>query len=135
MTLVLDGLYGPNGIDLGDYQNPCPASAPCALTAECVENADAPVSFNLTIMRQARQGFFDIGVDFDSIYCSAKVDCTYDEAGLEPIELLFDPDTGERTQTAVIGLACTAGPGTDRETALFMSDVRVVCGEAEQMLF
>ncbi len=129
VRLVLDGLYGDDDADLGDYQNPCPPSAPCSLDALCVENADTPVSFNLTIMRRANQGFFDVAVNFDSIYCSSKVDCTYDDAGEEPIELLFDPDTGERTQTVVVGLACTAGPGAERETALFKSDVRVVCGE------
>jgi len=39
-----------------DFQDPCPTG--CALNVQCVENADTPVSFNFTIMRQAHQGFF-----------------------------------------------------------------------------
>jgi len=131
VSLVLDGLYDAAGRALDDYRNPCPADRPCVLPVECRENTDSPVTFNLTLMRQANQGFFDIAVNFDDIFCSAKVDCTYDDAGDDPIELLFDPATQERAQTAVVAVACTAGPGSDVTTTLLMNDVRVECGEVE----
>ncbi len=133
--LAVDTLYDATNQPLADWQNPCPGIAPCKLNVTCEENADTPVSFNLTIMRAAQQGFFDVAVNFDAIFCSAKVDCTYDAAGNEPIELLHDPATGERVQTAVIGLACSAGPGSDVDTALMMSDVRVYCGETSPVMF
>ncbi len=133
--LAVDTLYDATNQPLADWQNPCPGIAPCKLNVTCQENADTPVSFNLTIMRAAQQGFFDVAVNFDAIFCSAKVDCTYDDAGNEPIELLHDPATGERTQTAVIGLACSAGPGSDVDTAILMNDIRVYCGDVAPVMF
>jgi hypothetical protein len=93
------------------------------------------VTFNFTIMGQADQGFFDVAVNFDAIFCSAKVDCTYDDAGNDPIELLHDPATGERTQTAVIGIACSAGPGNDVDTAILLNDIRLYCGDVAVPMF
>jgi hypothetical protein len=130
VLLVVDGLYDAGGNALTDYQNPCPADLPCVLDVACAENADTPVTFNLTVMRQANQGFFDVAINFDDIFCSAKVDCTYDAEGNQPIELLFDPETGDRTQTAVVAVACTAGPGEDVDTTLLMNDIRIQCGDA-----
>jgi len=135
VTLSVDGLYDVSGNDIGEYVNPCPPNTPCTLPVLCAENADTPVTFNFTIMRAANQGFFDVAVNFDNIFCSAKVDCTYDTEGTEPIELLFDPATGERIQTAVVGFACTAGPGTDASTTLMMNDLRVTCGDPEVTFF
>ena len=131
VALVLDGLYATGGAALTDFENPCPSDDPCLLPAVCQPNGDTPVNFNLTVLRDARQGFFDVAVNFDDIFCSAKADCTYDDAGQEPITLLFDPATQTRTQTAVIGLACTAGPGNDVSTTLLMNDVRVTCQTSE----
>jgi hypothetical protein len=127
VRLFIDSLWDGE-TPIADYVDPCPvAEGGCALTATCLENQDVPVTFNLTVMRRAQQGFFDIGVNFKDIFCSAKLDCTYDEAGTEPIELLFDPETGTRGQTAVLALACTAGP--DEATALHTTDVVVTCGD------
>ncbi len=113
-----------------DWINPCPVGDPCDLSVTCNENADTPVTFNLTIVRRAFQGFFDLAVNFDSIFCSAKLDCTYDEAGLEPIELLHNEE-GDRAQTLVAAVACSAGPGVDTE--LYLNDIRFECDESEAL--
>ncbi len=126
VTLWLDGLYtGTEAapVLLPDYQDPCPTG--CALQTTCQENADTPVTFNITVMRRAQQGFFDIGVDFDNIFCSAKVDCLTDDG--QPLTLLHHPDTGLRGQTAVLGLACTAGPGAEG-TVLLRDPITMTCG-------
>ena len=129
VTVWFDGLYtndGESAAELGDWQDPC-GEAGCTLSFDCVENRDTLVRFDFTVMRAAQQGFFDIAVNFEDIFCSAKVDCSYDADGAEPIELLFDAD-GNRAQTAVAALACTAGPGSDTGTVLHMNGVRVECG-------
>lgn len=121
VRLTLNALYTGTGelIDPATWQNPTP------LTQEvtCVENADTPVTFNITLMRSAQQGFFDIGVSFSGTFCSAKFDCLGDDE--QPLELLHDPATGERAATMVLGFACTSGNG--KETYLHMSDVHVAC--------
>jgi cysteine-rich repeat protein len=132
LRVVVDGLYRPTGGRLpepDDWQNPCPASSPCEFLAKCNENADTPLLVDLTVLRSANQGFFDIAVRFDEIFCSAKVDCTWptDEGGTQPIPGLHNAD-GEPGPTAVIGFACTAGPGEDTSTELFVNPPRIECG-------
>ncbi len=113
-----DDVAGPNADGHG----------PCQLVYECLENEDVLVEFNLTIMRDANQGFFDIAVNFEDIFCSSKVDCTYDEAGADPIELLHNPGAGNgRDQTVVVGRACTAGADATA-TFLHVSQTAIVCG-------
>ncbi len=116
----------------GDFFNPCPDGTPCQLTRPCIENQDTLVEFNITVMRAARQGFFDIAVNFSDIFCSAKFDCAYPgegDNGDQPIELLFTAD-GKRADTAVLGFACTSGEETALEageTYLYMDDIRIEC--------
>ncbi len=112
-------------IATSEYDNPCPAATPCRLEAPCQENEDTLVEFTLTIMRDAEQGFFDIAVNFEDVFCSAKVDCKYDDG--TAIELLHDGDA--RAQTLVMTLACTAGPG--QSTILGMSDVVIACDSGQ----
>jgi hypothetical protein len=129
VTLWVDSLYdsanslidpaGSNG-----WQNPCPSG--CTLTAPCRENADTSVEFNLTILRQANQGFFDIGVNFEDVFCSAKVDCK--NADGQPLELLFRPGTSLRDTTVVSAFACTGGAGATTDTILYRNDLSVTCG-------
>ena len=119
-----------------NYENPCPTGAPCVLDFECLENADVFVEFNLVIMRDANQGWFDIAVNFDDIFCSAKFDTCYpgedpdDPTDDEPIRLLHDRGD-ERHHTAVLGFACTGGPldepGAANETQLYMNDIVITC--------
>jgi len=134
VRLELEELYDQSGpIDRDTYRNPCGHAdngnddgfAPCELSFECLENQDVFVEFNLTVMRSANQGFFDIAVNFDDIFCSAKVDCEYGPR--DPIKLLFNPNTGKREETAVVAFACTAGTGDASATALFMDDLTVNC--------
>ncbi|MFO0746244.1 MAG: hypothetical protein U1F43_11295 [Myxococcota bacterium] len=123
VTLWFDGLYRSasghapaDAVDVGAWQDPCPDG--CSLEVECSENRDARVAFDFTILRQANQGFFDIGVNFDDIFCSAKLDCLP--------ALLNDPSHGgARGQSAVVAFACTAGEG--QQTTLYMDDLRVEC--------
>ena len=113
--VTIDGLllFDENGpLDPDSWQNPLPV----ALDVFCQENADVPVTFNIVIMRDANQGFFDIAVSFDSIYCSSKLDCN--------TEVLFDAE-GERARTIVMGLACAADGG--RPVFLHINDIQIVC--------
>jgi len=118
----LDELTDSEGaaIDPATYMNPTPVTK----RAACVANGDTPVSFNLTIARQASQGFFDVAVSITNVMCSAKFDCPGDDG--EPLELLHDPVTGARGTTMVLAFACTSGEST---TWLHMSDVHVRCDD------
>ncbi len=122
VTLWVDGLYNAGGTaDIGAWRDPCVNG--CTLEVDCAENTDALVEFNLTVMRAANQGFFDIAVNFSDIFCSAKADCGAGDGGL-----LFHPD-GSRGPTVVMALACTAGPGAD--TQLSMSELGIWCGDTQ----
>lgn len=117
VTIWVDGIYGADGDDLGDWRDPCEGG--CSLRRECAENADTAVDFNLTVMRRAQQGFFDIAVEFQDIFCSAKVDVVD--------ELLHDQ--GVRGPTAVVGFACTSGD--NNPTYLYLDKVEVACDDNE----
>jgi len=91
-----------------------------SLEVDCLENRDVPVRFDITLMRQADQGFFDVAVQFEDIFCSAKLDCQSDAGG--DLDLLFNGD--RRDMTAVLGFACISGEG---ETYLYMDDLVVDC--------
>jgi len=120
--LSLTGTGGP--LTAGsDFANPAPSGDPVVLSVTCEANRDVPVSFDLTVARAASQGFFDVGVEFSDIFCSAKLDC--ESAPGQPLKLLSNPATGARDQTAVLGFACTAGAGQD--TWLHMSAVEISC--------
>ena len=122
VTVTLDALYEGDGVlmDAGTYDNP----GALVRNVECLENQDVSVVFDITIARDAQQGFFDIAVDFDDIFCSAKLDCERDDGS--DLELLHNPATGGRDMTAVIGFACTPGPGLD-DTFLYMDDIEITC--------
>ncbi|MFO0746683.1 MAG: hypothetical protein U1F43_13580 [Myxococcota bacterium] len=143
VDLVLEALYASDGtgdpIDPASYVNPCGHHAAddpdgdvnwdgfaCSRTVLCRENADAPVDFDLVIARDAKQGFFDVAIDFQDIFCSAKLDCVP--------ALLNDPThDGARGPTAVVAFACTAGPG--QATTLYMDDVAVECSDPASTTF
>ncbi|TNF28854.1 MAG: hypothetical protein EP329_16915 [Deltaproteobacteria bacterium] len=143
VDLVVDALYRddpaspgtdvPLAVDL--WMNPCPSASPCQLTTPCVENADVAVTFDLTIMRAAAQGFFDVAVSFEDLFCSAKLDCRYDSDGDTDVDtadsylqLLHTAD-GARGDTAIVAFACTAGVGDD--TALYLTTLTLSCDEGD----
>ncbi|MCC6621701.1 MAG: VCBS repeat-containing protein [Deltaproteobacteria bacterium] len=138
VSLVLDDLYASNGtsspIDATTWQNPCGAPGSptydgrpaCTREVRCEPNADALVTFNLTIMRDAGQGFFDLAIDLDNVFCSAKLDCA-DPTTHAPIRLLFDGPT--RGPTAVLALACSAGLESGVDTVLSMTDIVLSCAD------
>ncbi len=128
VTLWVDGIY-KSGADLGDWQDPCEDG--CSLSVDCNENEDSLVEFNLTLMRQANQGFFDIAVNFEDIFCSAKFDTCYpdgDDADTadDPIRLIHGADA-TRDWTGVFGFACTAGLDA-ATTNLMYGQIQVTCG-------
>jgi|GEM_PF-1049752 len=113
-----------------DFQSPT-AAGPLERAITCAPNADNAVRFDVTVARPATQGFFDVAVSFDDVFCSAKFDCCRDTGGdgcatdgSEDLDLLFDAG-GARDRTFVLGLACTAGPGAD--TDIYMDAVAIDC--------
>ncbi len=130
VTIWLDGLYdttpayiSPTGPD--GWRDPCPNG--CTLDVLCEENEDTLVTFNLTVMREANQGFFDIIVNFEDVFCSAKLDSC--DAEDQPMKLLFGGDQ-TRDWTAVFGFACTAGTDAT-DTTLLYGELVVDCGDVE----
>ena len=121
VTLELLALYdGATEIPAATYLNPTPVTR----DAVCVADTDTRVTFDLTVARSATQGFFDVAVTFDDIFCSAKLDCL-DDDGAE-LALLHNPTNGgARDLTAVLAFACTAAPSGD--TYLYMDDPVVTC--------
>jgi len=116
-----------------EFENPT-RSAPLARTVRCAEGADAAATFDVTLGRPARQGFFDVAVAFDAVFCSAKLDCCRDQDGTpgcasdgsEDLRLLFDAD-GARGRTFVLGFACTAAVGAGVDTVLYLDDLELDC--------
>lgn len=115
VRLTRDTLIDDAGKTLlaGDWVNP----GPVVRKVDCVENADVLVELDITVMRSAQQGFFDVAVNFSDIFCSAKVDC-------QPA--LLHNAKGVRDLTAVVAFACTAGVG--QVTTLYWGDTAIVCG-------
>lgn len=128
VSVVLQNLYDDNSttpMGMDEYVNPCPADRPCRRSATCLENADVLVNFDITVLRDARQGFFDVAVNFADVFCSAKFDCT---DGDGPLELLHDPSTQTRGPTGVLGFACTSGTG--ETTWMHLDDIVITCQTA-----
>jgi formylglycine-generating enzyme required for sulfatase activity len=117
-----------------DFQNPTTVGGPLTRGVTCQQNADVAVQFDVALMRPAQQGFFDIAVNFNNIFCSAKFDCCDDSDGTagcatdgsEDITLLFEPG-GARGPTMVLGFACTAAVGTDVATVLYLDALELDC--------
>ena len=115
------------------FQNPT-ATGPLSRDVVCSENTDVAVQFDVALMRPAQQGFFDIAVNFNNIFCSAKFDCCADgdgtpgcaASGAEDLKLLFDA-AGSRASTMVLAFACTAGPTAGVETQLYLDDLVLDC--------
>jgi hypothetical protein len=130
VVLTVDRL---DGAPLGSWENPCPADKPCIIEAPCLENRDVAITFNLVIMRQANQGFFDVAVDIRSVFCAAKFDTCYEaaEPGGEqtPILLLVAAD-GQRHHTGILAVSCTEGFVVTGRMHLYMTPIEIDCGDA-----
>lgn len=115
------------------FVNPCPDTGPgCRIFTTCSPNADTFVEFNLTVMRDAQQGFFDVAVNFEDIFCSGKLDSRYSVNN--PIMLLHGTD-GQRDHTAVSALACTQGASNTIATTLFRNNANVQCSTTDCATF
>ncbi len=125
VTIRVDGLYDATGVDIGAWRDPCGAAG-CTISLTCEENEDALAEFNLTLMREANQGFFDIAIGLEDVFCSAKFDTCYDDD--HHIELLHGADDA-RDWTGVFAFACSAGAGASA-TNLLYGLVTVDCGDA-----
>ncbi|TNF31181.1 MAG: hypothetical protein EP329_12765, partial [Deltaproteobacteria bacterium] len=125
VSIRVDGLYaaGDALLPADTWANPS-TPTPVSLSTTCVPGIDVPVSFDLTLMRRASQGFFDIAVSFDDIYCSAKLDCVDPDDG-GPILLVHGPD-GDRAPSVVMALSCVDPSGGDLR--LYLTDVAIDCG-------
>ncbi len=123
VTLTLDSLVDSAGHTLTDedWKQPPPVTQEVV----CRENEDVLVEFNLSVMRDAKQGFYDMVVNFEDIFCSAKLDCQD--------ALLHDPATGERGLAAVVALACTAGEG--QQTTMYWGDAAIICGDDPEVRY
>jgi len=109
-----------------DFRNPTD-DGPLTQTVTCRDNADVAVQFDVSLMRPAQQGFFDVAVNFNDIFCSAKFDCCNDTgATCDDITLLFD-ENGARARTFVLGFACTAGTGAGVTTELYLDRLALDC--------
>jgi len=112
-----------------DFESPT-ASGPLERTFTCRANGDVGVAFDVALMRPAAQGFFDVAVSFDDIFCSAKLDCCVENAAgdacSDDIRLLFDAG-GARATTLVLGFACTAGLGDAVDTTLYLDPIGLDC--------
>jgi len=112
-----------------EFQSPT-TSEPLTREVRCVEGADAAVQLDVALMRPARQGFFDIAVSFDDVFCAAKFDCCVDgdDDGVcdADLQLLAD-GSGARGRTMILGFACTAATGSDAETELYLDPLALDC--------
>ena len=124
VILTLTALYDVDGeVAVGSYMNPTPIEREIT----CVENADTAVTFDITLARRAEQGFFDVAVQLEDIFCSAKLDCQREDGS--DLELVHDSD-GARGMTAVLGFACTGSlSGT---TFLYYDDPVISCSGLAQ---
>ncbi|TNF37139.1 MAG: hypothetical protein EP329_03915 [Deltaproteobacteria bacterium] len=130
VTVEVLGLYAGPGqtlpIDAGAWRDPGPLSRDFT----CVANADVPVRFDLTLARAATQGFFDVAVSFDDVFCSAKLDCGATTDPADDLHLLHTAG-GDRGPTAVLGFACTGDPNGGAESHVYLDLLRVTCGGVE----
>jgi len=116
VELVIDRVLDAEGgtLDPASYHNPTPVTR----STPCVANTDTPVTFDITLARRAEQGFFDVAIQFEEIFCSAKLDCQD--------TFLHDP-AGVRGPTAVVAFACATSSG--KPTYLhFADDILMQCG-------
>jgi len=140
VRVELEDLWSADGIvPRSTYRNPCghadngnhDGGSPCELPFTCHPNEDVQVAFDLTVMRSAHQGFTDIGVTFDDVFCSAKLDtCHGPDYPDDGIFLLHGGEANARQHTAVAAVACAGGSGADVSTSLFFTAFEVTCGAA-----
>jgi len=126
-----DGVGAVDGVAV-PFQNPTTPALPLSRAVDCTADADVHVQFDVSLLRPAQQGFFDVAVSFNNIFCSAKFDCCddRDESGAcddgEDLELLFTADAG-RGRTMVLGFACTAGTIDADATTLYLDPLAFDC--------
>jgi hypothetical protein len=109
------------------FQDPS-AAGPLTRTVTCGANRDAIATFDVTLARPAEQGFFDVAVSFNDLFCAAKLDCCQALAGggCEDITLLHDA-TGQRATTYVLGFACTPGADVGVDPVLYLDHLAFDC--------
>jgi len=111
---LYEGQDGSTPLAAGSWKNPGPLSREFT----CEANRDVAVDFDITVVRAATQGFFDVAVTFDDLFCSAKLDC---------VDALLHQPGGGRGRTAVLALAC-ASDADGADTTLYLDDLELTCG-------
>jgi len=79
VTVELLALRDGSGatIPAASYRNPGEVSR----TVTCQANVAVAVTFDLTLARAAQQGFFDVAIGLDDVFCSAKKLCGSPRSG------------------------------------------------------
>jgi len=128
VTVELTGLFDDADapIGTGTYHTPGAVSR----EVRCEADRDTAVAFDITVARAAQQGFFDVALQLDQVFCSAKLDCQADDGG--PLELLHT-STGARGPTAVLGFTCV-DPTAAADTVLYLDDLEIECDGAAATL-
>lgn len=119
VTIELTGIFDGEGAALTDWVPP-PAFTTDAL---CTADHDTRVDASFNVIREAHQGFIDLKVRMNDVYCSAKVDCQSDlyyPAGTSP-----ETSSGD---TVVVALTCDSGDGTF--TNLYADRIGLTCDGA-----
>ncbi|MBL8785048.1 MAG: hypothetical protein JNJ59_09125 [Deltaproteobacteria bacterium] len=134
IRLILNDIYKNGDVDSGtaltageDYVNPCPAPESgedngCVLVADCTQNQDTKIEFNLTVMRQATLGFFDTVVKLQDIFCAAKLDC--EDQDNQTLSYLYNASTQADGPTAVLAFTCVGGAG---DLFMYLDDIVITC--------
>ncbi len=112
VIVTLTALYeGADPIAADTWVDP----GPLRRDVRCVANADVSVTFDITVSRDAQQGFFDVAVELSDVFCSAKLDC--DDARALPG---FDANN-----TVVVALSCVGRDGED--LTIYLDDLNLTC--------
>jgi hypothetical protein len=107
------------------WQDPCPEG--CRIEADCLENVDTPVEFNITLLRQLDRGFFVASTNAGNrIFCSASFS-TCD--GTAPNLLLTGRDA-DPDPTVALAIDCQVEPGANAPEFFFNAPV-VTCTDAD----
>lgn len=94
---------------------------------DCENGGDTRVASEFHFMCEVARGFSDVTFKVDDAYCKAKIDCPE-----QP--LLYNPKTGQREKTLVIGAQCSPNlsGGLDFEVPIF---AQLTCQDATGKIF
>ncbi|MCB9734896.1 MAG: hypothetical protein H6745_20100 [Deltaproteobacteria bacterium] len=106
-------------IVVGGVSLPVSARPPAQTRTDvsCTANQSSAQSFQFYALASSQQGFFDVVLGTELVYCSAKLDCSNDST-------FFDGGDG-----VVLGFACSASAEAAADTVLHMDDITISCDD------